>query len=513
MTRVLPLTLRQGWPGWGSDTPKVELKVMALSNEQFYEDVDLLPMPLSVFVELYGTKLPQVVTVNESIYGVCSEALSEGQHLQVYFKKESKVVDVSLSSRNCVVPVSSQLKASVLYNPHNNLEKAKEGYYFATVADLIKAVPPPSVVSVGKKWTSSKDSTLSLQKGQILIVNGVDSFNQKGRKLNCIDIDSNTLLCLEETCKGYFTTQPSLIAINLQLLVKHLQLPIQVMFFHYNDTKSNKLFQNETGNITKEHVLQSVIVAPTFTERNQYDDVPGKIFEIVVSVPINVTVKQISEEDRIKLNIGAQRLAKILNPSLVTEVVLNISPTVNSFQEEVLKFIPENEWRNDVQKINIGEYEVFNELFIQRESQTCEDLTDLRDIHLSPQYELPLPLVRPPTKNKIPLYVPAFPSGDTNIPPPIPPKPKRAEKTIVHTSDNCYTDSIFSKTNENTSLKKVSSENELLLTELSELRKSNVQLTARLHELESTITGKKESKVIKNKLNIWHADKYNTFCI
>ena len=502
---IRPLTLRQGW---GSDSPKLEQKVMALSNERFYEDVNLLPMPLSVFVELYGTKLPQIVTVNESIYGICSGAISEGQHLRIYFKKETKVVDVSLSSRNCVVPVSSQLKASVLYNPHNNLEKAKEGYYFATVADLIKAVPQPSVVSVGKNWTSSKNSTLSLQKDQILIVKGVDSFNPKGKKLNCIDIDSNTLLCLEETCKGHFTTQPSLIAIDLQLLVKHLQLPIQVMFFHHDDTKSNKLFQNETGSITKEHILQSVIVAPSFTERNQYDDVPREIVEIVVSVPINITVIQISEEDRIKLNIGAQRLAKILNPSLVTEVVLNVSPIVNSFQEEVLKFIPENEWRNDVHKINIGEYEVFHEFFFRSESQQCEDVIELRDIHLPRQYEvpqvrpLPLPLVKPPTNNKTPLYVPPCPSDDANIPPPIPPKPKRAGNAIVHTPDNCYTSSHISKTNKNTSLRKASSENELLLTELSELRESNVQLTARLHELENTITGKKESKVVENKLNI-----------
>ena len=477
---------------------------MALSNEHFYEDVNLLPMPLNVFVELYGTKLPQIVTVNESIYGVCRGALSEGQHLQVYFKKETKVVDVSLSSCNYVVPVNSQLKASVLYNPHNNLKKAKEGYYFATVADLIKAVPQPSVVSVGKNWTSSKDLTLSLQKGQILILKGVDSFNRKGKKVNCIDIDSNTSLSLEDTCKGHFTTHPSLIAINLQLIVEHLQLPMQVMFFNHNDTKSNKLFQNEIGNITKEHVLQSVIVAPSFTERNQYDDIPREIVEIVVSVPINVTIIQVTEEDRIKLNIGAQRLAKVLSPSCVTEVVLNVSPTVNSFQEEVLKFIPENEWRNDVHKINIGEYEVFHEFFIESETQEYEEFTEMRDIYLPPPYEmlpqtrpLPLPLAKPPTKSKIPHSVPTCPSGDGNIPPPIPPKPKRSGKTFEHTPDYCYTNSHISITNENTSLRKASSENKLLLTELSELRESNAQLTARLHELESTITGKKVNKVVK----------------
>ena len=328
---------------------------MALSSQGFYEEPDTFPMSLSVFLERYGTKLPQVVAVNESIYGVCCGSLRNDQPLQIYFKREAKVVNVRLSRHNYIIPVTSQLKASVLYNPHNNLEKAKEGYYFSTVADLIKAVPQPSVVSVGKNWIPSKDSSQSLEKGQILFIKGIDLSDRKGKMLNCINIESNTLVCLEETCKGHFTTQLSLIAVDLKLLLQYIKLPIQV-FIRHEDAKFQKWLKNEIGVINDHYVLQSIIAS---TKRCNYDEVPSEVMEIISSVPIDVRIMQISEEKKIQLSIGAQKLAKILKPSVLTEVVTDVSPVAKIFQKDILLSIPEHEWRTGVHNISTGEHELF----------------------------------------------------------------------------------------------------------------------------------------------------------
>ena len=444
-----------------------------MAGEIFYEDPDLLVMPLLAFVERFGTKLPQIVAVNESTYGECGGLLSEGQHLKVFFKKETKVVNLMLSPRNYVIPVCSQLKASVLYNPHNNLEKAKEGYYFATVADLVKAVPQPSVVSVGKNWTSSKDSTLSLQKGQILIIKGVDSLDRKGKMLNCIDTESNTPVCLENTCKGHFTTQPSLIAIDMRLIVEHFQLPIQA-FFHHDDTKGNNAwFQNEVGYINKQFLLQSIIAVPRFSKRNQYDDMPREAMEIVTTLPINVKIVQVSEEDRKKMIAESQRLAKVLKPSLLSQVVADVSLTMNSFLEGIFKSIPEKEWRNDVQHINEG---------VPKKKRPPPPPEP-------PKYLRKQTLTKGPTVNSM---SPPFPSFDRAVPnsPPLPPKPKQQQE--ISTTDNpCYELIEFptaTRNNDHESTKQELADNKMLLKHMQE---SITQLTARLQSLENAIKGKK----------------------
>ena len=447
---------------------------MALSShEQFYEDLDLLPMYLNAFVKVYGSKLPQMIAVNKSIYGVCSGSLlSEGQILQVYFKKETKVVDVSLSSHNYVVPISSHLTASVLYNPHNNLEKAKEGYYFATVADLIKAVPQPFVVSVGKNWMSPKNSSQSLHKGQILIVSSVSKIE---KKLYCINTESNTSLCLKDTCKGHFTTQPSLIAVDLRLLVEHLQLPIQV-FFHHHDAKHYRWFDKEIGMIGKQYLLKSIIAAPKFSKRSQYNDVPSEILEIVASVPINVKIVQISEKVRTKLILESHILAKILKPSLVTEVITNVSQAMKSFQEEILKSLPEKEWINGIHYVNTGKYKMLSVAEVETSTKCTPSLNSSRNL----SYATPIPLRQ---KRSCSLD---FPSEDKDL------------KTII---DNPFYGHIQVSydvvSDSDPTPKTVSAEDELLLQQLAELRKNNTEVTAHLQELEdSTINGNHKQYVI-----------------
>ena len=446
---------------------------MAVSSELFYEELDAVPMPLGAFIERYGTHLPQILAVNESIYGVCSGGFLDSQLLYVYFKRETKVVDVRLSSHNYVVPVSSHVKASVLYNPHNNLEKAKEGYYFATVADLIKAVPSPSVVSVGKNCTFSKDSSQSLHKGQILIVKKIDSSKKKRKKLYCIDPESNTSLCLEDTCKGHFTTQISLIAIDLQLLLEHHQLPIYVSLSH-NDTKLATWFKKEIGVIHNYHLLQSIIATP---KRYDYDNIPSNIIEIISSVPIDVRRMQISEEDKIEMSIGAQRLAKILKPSLLTEVMTDVSPVTKKKQQDLLKSIPEHEWRNGIHNINICDYEV-----LPHGGETSHIPTE--------QYAN---INSPPPISPRQLY-----DSSKDSRPPIPPRSKRSysesmspktkAEVIIPEVNPSYASTEFC-TDVADNVESPSLEKEQLLKQLSELKESNVQLTARLHGLEKTMNG------------------------
>ena len=479
---------------------KLKATMALSSSESFYEEPDTFPMSLSAFLERYGTKLPQVVAINESIYGVCGGSLSNDQPLQIYFKREAKVVNVRLSRHNYIIPVSSYVKASVVYNPHNNLEKAKEGYYFDTVADLIKAVPQPFVVSVGKNWISSKDSSQSLQKGQILLIKGIDLSDRKEKILNCIITESSTSVHLEETCKGHFTTQPSLIAIDLKLLLQYINLPIHVSL-HHKDVKFQKWLKNEIGVINEYYVLQSIIAS---TKRCYHDEVPCELVEILSSVPIDVRIIQISEEIKIQLNISAQKLARILKPSVLTKVVTDVSPVAKIFQQDILMSIPEREWRNGVHNIRIGEYQLLPQ---RREVEQLSGLNNLTSLshschdnswsHCLPKLPIPKQVNLPPrskTKEIIPVvhsYTYIQSSTDIAGSPCI----REYEETPFASATNVNSCSGYAevssgitRTVEFTSLT-ISERNEMLLKEVLQMRHSIAKLTASIKQLENTING------------------------
>uniref|UniRef100_A0A1X7TEC1 Uncharacterized protein n=1 Tax=Amphimedon queenslandica TaxID=400682 RepID=A0A1X7TEC1_AMPQE len=147
-------------------------------------------LSLETIVEKYSTKLPQVIVASESVYGAHDNILQEGQSFEVYFKKETPVVTMKMAGKSFQVPLNSSFRFSVHYNPRNDdLNTARDGYQFESVAGIMKAVPRPRVVYVNKHCTASLGKgggEEDIEVGTLLLIQGVEKVKSRFGKVNML---------------------------------------------------------------------------------------------------------------------------------------------------------------------------------------------------------------------------------------------------------------------------------------------------------------------------------------
>jgi hypothetical protein len=519
---------------------------MDMLREETYEQVDSLPLPLNLFVKKYSGRLPQVIAVNESLYGICSDSFTEGQLMQVFFHKETPVIIMKRNGGKDVIPTASALKYSLLYDPQNDTHAAKTGYKFVTVADLIKCRNMPNVVYVGKSCSSS---SYSLQKGQILIIKSIEVVSKSVRKLKCLCIESGKLITLDENCKGHFSTQPSLTSMDISILLKHFQLPQTVLFYSTNSShpKMQRWFINDQlGTITDHYTMQSVIASfcplddqvDTDGCKHILQQVPTELVEILSDVAIDVRIVKLSDDEMIQLKINADILSKSLSTSCIKDVITNTLACVNPFQKELLMLLTNEEFKNNICNLDTTEYEIVpfktnppstinkSDVIIDNQSQ---QLSPTRRVTSNPP---PPPIPPRPTRNKknppLPLKSKVYEDLDSNTnhfdyitstpppvlktydnfeplssrkksvgspPPAVPPKVARSistpakEQGRLRTNTNpSYHSSIRERmtTSSISGIDDVSKDGDLI-KELETLRESNAMLVQRLQGLENSL--------------------------
>ena len=393
-----------------------------------YEEIDSFLLSLDMFLKTYSAQLPQVVAVNKSLYGICSAgSFTKGQLLQIYFFKETKVINMKINQISYSIPVASPIKYSILYNPQGNLSAARDGYIFATVGDILKSRALPSVVCVGKEFTASS-STYYLQKGHILIIKAIENLPKKLKKLKCYCIHTGKILTLDENCKGHFSTQPSLTCLDISTILNHFQLPITVMFHCENASFSKRFKQERTGVITEHYTMQSVIASfcplDSKVDKNGckhiVQKVPKELVEIVSTVAIDVRIVKLSDDEMVQLKLNTDVLARFISPQYVTDVITNTSASINPFQQEILMSISSEEWRKDIHDVNDTEYEIlpFND-FINKVNETDGSETT------TGEPESP----KSPTSGVIGLSPPPLPPRTTHSKKNNPPVPERVKHT------------------------------------------------------------------------------------
>lgn len=322
-----------------------------------YEQIEQsAALPLNVFAKEYGTKLPQVIVVHESLYGVCPGSLRDGQKLEVHFRKETSVVVMKLSRKSYTVPVNSSFKFSILYNPNNDLVKARRGYLFETVTDLMKAVPLPNLVYVGKECTASlkkKNSSIFIQKCQLLIIKGIESHFGKGKWLKCVAINDSEELYLKDCCEGQFSTRESLLLFPLSVLIKkQFQFPVATSLYSSDGRQLHIIFNQKSALIDNALTTLETII----TTSNE-STTPYKLTELCTTLPIEVHVTNLSETAMTQLNQRKDSLLQVLSPEYVTDVVYDTSAIENMLQKDLLLPMNNKEWVHEICSINATIYE------------------------------------------------------------------------------------------------------------------------------------------------------------
>ena len=294
------------------------------------------PMLLKEFNKKYGNDLPQVISAQDSFYGIQDDFqldLDGGEEFEVYFKKESPVVYVKTTGIKYTVPLHSTFKFSVLYNPKNEgLGTARRGYQFETAADLMKVDPLPSVVHVGKDCITSRamNGREVIKKGTLLILKGIVTEKNRFGKSNilvCVKVNEPLKkFYLKEKCKGSFSTKESLLLFPMPILLSHIKLPFTTSI--YQNDILHPIFHDKTGYIDSEPTtLESFIVSlvPPDALRPIMPLPAGetlpctqhRLIEMSSSLPVDFSVVQISKEKKEKLRQKRALVTEMITPENV----------------------------------------------------------------------------------------------------------------------------------------------------------------------------------------------------
>ena len=305
------------------------------------------PLSLRLFSERYGSRLPQVISASESLYGTCEDLFQHQQEFEVYFKKETPVVSMKMAGRQYSVPLNSAFKFSVLYNPNNDdLSAARRGYVYETVADLIKADPIPSVVYVGKECTTSRKKIGSeiIKKGQILLIQEL-KLKRKEIILVCLELDNiedPKEVCLTGSCEGHFSTKESLLLFYLKDIIKHIKMPFNTSVFDAEGEMLHPNFYQSCATIVDgPSTLHSLIASSSSTS---YD-----LLELCTTMSLEFLVIEKSGKDFAVLKEQSSIMSLMLSPKLITNVIYDdTSPTENTLQKDLLLPRNNSQWLQEL---------------------------------------------------------------------------------------------------------------------------------------------------------------------
>ena len=314
------------------------------------------------FTRAYGSKLPQVIVASESVYGVHDNILQSGQQFEAYFMKEMPVITMKVAERRYTVPVNSSYKFGVLYNPRNDdLSTARIGRQFEKAADLMKAVPLPSVVYVGKECTGlGERGEESIKVGTLLLVKGIERHHHSGKAnmLKCLKATYNNEAELEEVYfsgkrKGYFSTQESLVCFPLSVLLKHFEVPINVSIYHGDVNALHKKFNDKSAVIESKEIstLTSVIVSLHSTSQCP----PSKLLEMHSEISMDFYVSCIEGKEMDELKQKAISLSHSLSPEQA-KVIFTLG-FENPLQRDLFSPVNNKEWLHEVHSFNDTVYE------------------------------------------------------------------------------------------------------------------------------------------------------------
>ena len=304
---------------------------------------------LRELVTQYKHQFPLLVSISKLKNPVGSDiSIQKGKLLYVHFHKEFYTVDIKTSDGvKYKVPLRSSLSCSVLYQPRNNVTRAKSGYVFRNVSEIICAKPLPKMLYVEVGYLSPNgEETSSVEEGEILIVNGVRSSNDM-KVLECMDINSSEVKLLEETCSATFSTKSAHLKVDLSEVIQHLSLPVPVLFYVPDDSQvSSELVCTLTG----KSLSQSLITS--FYDKNLYDNDFQEVIEIVTDALVKVKVISLPASEKFELEKSTFDLLKGFSPAVVTEVIADVSTPVNTkLQTELFRYMKEDiYWCEEVVK-------------------------------------------------------------------------------------------------------------------------------------------------------------------
>ena len=275
-------------------TPKLpDLRTLIANDQWNPERYDILPDELSVLelVQRYQDLFPLRVFVSRGFYGSNeSFTLSEGDVYNIHFIKKTNVVTV----KDCGqvkrrIAFNSSVQFGMLYNPQGNNQKARDGYKYPKVSDIMAISPLPKAVRVTVAFKGTAPSN-SIEKNELLIIKGIE---QKGnrRHLMVYSLTASKIKHLFESCEGHFSTKPYDVRLLLPDILEHVPQPFPMACYLFTNSETSQQLPHylplSVTTLLGESVDTSLIASGSDTDSGQ-----PCVFEIPIDLDIEVQVMQ-----------------------------------------------------------------------------------------------------------------------------------------------------------------------------------------------------------------------------
>ncbi|KAL5503441.1 hypothetical protein EMCRGX_G010393 [Ephydatia muelleri] len=187
------------------------------------------------YISKYSQDLPQQVTIEEGHLDTSYE-FSVGEVFNLHFIKRTMFVDIRdhIERTSALVPVYGCVEYSLVYDPDGDAEKAKVGYTFQTVGNMLAKKTIPRVVCALESSSSGSERS-SVCAREVLMVLKVKKRRFSGPpSLVVYSITKNARKVLNGGCAAQFTTNPIMTKLPMTLIMKHFSpdiFPCKGMMF------------------------------------------------------------------------------------------------------------------------------------------------------------------------------------------------------------------------------------------------------------------------------------------
>lgn len=327
---------------------------------------------LADYISYHSSHFPKRVKITK---GPCSDSpeatLSQGNVLDLHFVHQTK--SVTMTDSNLIqytVPMSTLATFSILYDPFSVEKVAISGFHFKTAGAVMDLKNPPAVMA-STQFVDGGSSENSLEKGEVLILQGVKNFFH-GRLLKVFSIKTKLVKFLDEHCTANFTTNPAMIKMALpQIYDSSILLPQKAILYPTNamanfvpDSMQTKAVMLKKFTVTK----FVVATARPSVEMSSSSECP--VLDLDVSLDVDVKEVVAIESEQKKMHRTTQNLANTFdetsvipyvntpNPSLQLSLLTNLDPKSSmSYTTEIL---PPNGITLPKVKTNIIQKSLFN---------------------------------------------------------------------------------------------------------------------------------------------------------
>lgn len=287
-------------------------------------------MSLRQLTDKHQNDFPVKVVVSAGIFGATEkDTFSDGDLLNIHFVKQVKVAVIEkCGGKRVRVPLNSDLRLGLVYNPEDNLKGAVNGYFYRTANQLMAQKPLPKLVSTGQTFKGTNED-YSVEENDILALKEVRSNRLFGAKqlictrLNRIQVQKK----LPENCIGGFTTKPSELKLFLPEIVNHFELPVKALAFlttpTEGDWEESPFNFGELVTVVAIESEKTLIATCAFDENPTTSRSDSPMFDIPIDIPImEVQIIEPKEEDCEKLYEDTRDLFESYNkPDLKTREV------------------------------------------------------------------------------------------------------------------------------------------------------------------------------------------------